>query len=375
MGPTGNVLVVDDDARNREIMGKLLGVHGHQAGFASNGVEALARVRDELPDVVMLDLDMPRLDGYGVIDALRSDPATETLPILVVTGHSARHVKIRALAVGADDFLVRPFDAYELLIRLRNLVREKRLRDEIARRTRAECLERMESAQRLESIGKLAGGIAHDFNNVLSVIGTYTELAARSIPDEHPACDDLAEVKAASRSAGALVRQLLHIARGSSEGDDGESDLIEVARRVSRMIDRAFGARITLQAQFGAAAARVPIDAGQLEQVLLNLAVNARDAMPDGGTLRFEVAPDGASDQATVELVVADTGCGMSSDVMERAFEPFYTTKRHAGGTGLGLSTCRGIVERAGGRMHCDSSPGVGTQISIVLPRSQEDGG
>jgi two-component system, cell cycle sensor histidine kinase and response regulator CckA len=221
--------------------------------------------------------------------------------------------------------------------------------------------EKLLQAQKLEAVGQLAAGVAHDFNNLLTVIVGNTELALT----RGGSVGELSEVLRAANRASDLVRQLLAFSRADST-QTSVVELNDAVRGVRRMLERLIEEHIRVQATLIEAETPVLADPGQLEQVLLNLAVNARDAMPDGGLLTISTR----SDRSTVTLEVSDTGHGMDDATRARVFDPFYTTKRPGEGTGLGLSTVYGIVTRAGGSIDVRSELGAGTTFTITFPRA-----
>ncbi|MCK9249030.1 MAG: ATP-binding protein [Solirubrobacteraceae bacterium] len=224
-------------------------------------------------------------------------------------------------------------------------------------------------ALRLESLGELAGGVAHDFNNLLGVIMSYASLVRDDLDDRPDLAADVDQIRVAAQRGATLTRQMLLFGRRELPGRES-LDLVEVVDTVRPLLQRAVGERITIHVA-GAAAGPVLADRGQLEQVLLNLAVNARDAMPSGGALTLTVtAAGGPDDQAT--LTVADTGAGMTPDVLDRAMEPFFTTKAKGQGTGLGLATVYGIVTHHGGRVSIASRPGDGATVTVTLPAASD---
>jgi two-component system cell cycle sensor histidine kinase/response regulator CckA len=233
---------------------------------------------------------------------------------------------------------------------------------------RAELEHRLAQAQRLESVGQLAGGVAHDFNNLLSVILTCVGFATRELPADHPVRDDVEEIGRAADRAAALTRQLLMFSRREVVKPE-VLDVGGLLRDLERLLNRTLSERIALRITVGPGLLPVLADRAQLEQVLVNLAVNARDAMPDGGTLSIAVAglPEG------VRITVVDDGMGMLEEVRDRAFEPFFTTKDPGQGTGLGLATVHGIVTDSGGTVDIDSAPGQGTSVTIFLPGCREE--
>ncbi|WP_229075977.1 PAS domain S-box protein [Actinoplanes sp. DH11] len=260
----------------------------------------------------------------------------------------------------------------------------RRLREE-ADRQRLEA--RMQQAQRLESLGQLAGGIAHDFNNLLAVILNYASFIVEDAAGTPPAAD-AEQIARAARRGSDLTHQLLAFARREVIRPR-PLDLNAVVTEVHQMLDRSLGEHIALTVRTTAGLPSVMADPGQLEQVLVNLAVNARDAMPGGGRLTIDTAPvwvdaehaaarAGLSAGSYVRLRVSDTGTGMPQEVIEKAFEPFFTTKPSGQGTGLGLATVYGIVTQAGGTVQIYSEAGIGTTFTILLPatdaQAQETG-
>ncbi|MDB4908512.1 MAG: Blue-light-activated protein [Gemmatimonadetes bacterium] len=255
------------------------------------------------------------------------------------------------------------------------------LTDEISERTRveaalAESEQQLRQSQKLEAIGTLAGGIAHDFNNLITVISGYGQLALMHAEKGSATEDDLKQVIEASHRAATLTHQLLAFSR-KQVLQPTVLDLAEVVDNVAPMLQRVLGEQVELRVHHGESLARVRADRGQLEQVLLNLVVNARDAMPDGGSLEVRVQNVGEAGSdwrsATgVQLVVRDSGSGIPADIRDRVFEPFFTTKEVGKGTGLGLSTVYGIVRQSGGTIEIESATGMGTSFIITLPPVDE---
>ena len=237
-----------------------------------------------------------------------------------------------------------------------------------AERDRDRLEAELHQAQRLESIGQLAGGVAHDFNNLLSVILNYAGFVKERASDPRVQ-DDAREIEQAAERAAALTRQLLTL--GSRDlTRPAILDLNEVVHGVANLLRRTAGETVTLELRLADDLWRVRADQGKLEQVLVNLTLNSRDAMPAGGVLRIETwNVEGRGGRGPrVRVVVRDTGSGMTAEVRERAFEPFYTTKQTGEGTGLGLATVYGIVKGAGGDVTIESEPDGGTQVTIELP-------
>jgi CheY-like chemotaxis protein len=237
-------------------------------------------------------------------------------------------------------------------------------------------------SQKMESIGRLAGGMAHDFNNILTAIGGYAGFLFRGLAEDDPRREDAKEILNAAERAAALTRQLLAFSRKQILAPQ-QIDINATLAGTVNMLRRLIGEDVKLEVKPAKRPCMVNVDPGQLSQVLMNLAVNARDAMPEGGTIVIEaglVKPDktffaarpGLKPGPLVRLSFSDTGCGISPENKKHLFEPFFTTKEKGKGTGLGLATVYGIVKQSGGDIEVESAPGHGTTFHIYLPQVAE---
>jgi two-component system, cell cycle sensor histidine kinase and response regulator CckA len=244
----------------------------------------------------------------------------------------------------------------------------------------------LKQAQRMEAVGRLAGGIAHDFNNLLTAISGYAELLLLRMPVGDSGRQDGEEILRAAERAAGLTRQLLAFSRRQVL-QPRPVDINAAVRGTERLLRRLIGEDVRIRLELAPDLPAAVVDPGQIDQVLVNLAVNARDAMPGGGVLRIatglrrltassdDLRRELPTPQGTfVELLVEDSGTGMPDEVRERIFEPFFTTKEAGRGTGLGLSTVYGIVEQSGGTILVDSAPGRGTRFSVLLPTAEQSG-
>ncbi len=376
------LLIVEDF----ELDAELLLLELRRQGFAPEARRV--QTREELEDalrhgdweLVVSDHNLPSftsIDALAVVKRLAPD-----LPFIVVSGSIGEEYAVEAMRAGASDFVVKA-----RLHRLAPAV-ERELREVAERREQrrvmtalAESEERLRQAQKLEAIGRLAGGIAHDFNNLLTAILGYADLAIDAVPAGDPLRADIEEIKLAGSKAVDLTRQLLAFSRRQVLHQH-VLDLGEVIDDVTRLLRRVIGEDIRLETNHAEAQWPVKADRTQLEQIVMNLAVNARDAMRHGGLLRIETAnvvvgPDPQLHQPTtpgeyVRLRVTDTGEGIPPEVMPRIFEPFFTTKESGRGTGLGLATVYGIVQQSGGFIFVTSEVHKGTSVLIYLPHTSD---
>ncbi len=343
-----------------------------------DGTEPLAPALDEGGwDLVLADAALPGLQS------LIADFAE--LPWILLADRQSEPAALAAMAAGARDYLLRD-DLARLapaILRDRAAAAERSARAaEAERAERFSALAENSQAQKMEVVGRLAGGIAHDFNNLLAVIIGYTELLQMQLPPGDPARRPADEIHRAADRAAALTHQLLAFSRKQMLAPK-LLDLNEVVTRMHRMLRRVIREDIELRLAVAPGPARVRADPSQLEQVIMNLAVNAQDAMPQGGTFSLETGclaldESGAACYADLlpgrylTLVVADTGVGMDLETRRHLFEPFFTTKEVGQGTGLGLATVYGIVKQSGGEIEVESEPDAGTTFRLLFPEAED---
>jgi len=323
------------------------------------------------PDLILSDFRFPGLGGLEVLRVARE--RVPGVPFLFISGTANEEEVVECLKAGADDFLAK--DRLETLA-----VRVSRaLKEAEDRRDRTRLEEEFRQAQKMEAVGRLAGGIAHDFNNLLTAILGFSENILQKLDAGSGLRQDAEEIKHAGERAAALTRQLLAFSRRQPL-QPKVLDLNAVVVGIERMLRRVIGEDVELRTVLEAEIGHVLADPGQVEQVLLNLAVNARDAMPGGGALTIETRnadldPEfakrhpGARAARYVTVSVSDTGTGMTKEVMAHLFEPFFTTKGPGKGTGLGLATVCGIARQSGGFVTVSSKPGRGSVFKVYLPR------
>ncbi len=368
----GGALLVEDNPGDRDLVSAYLEDLEHPLRLVpvASLAEALDALSRETFLVVLLDLGLP--DSIGLETFKKLSAAAPTVPVVVLTGIGDEQVGLEALRIGAQDYLVKgQVDAGVLHRSIRYAIERKRAGDE-----RARLEAHLRDAQKMEAIGNLAGGVAHDFNNLLTAILGWTDFALEAVGAREALRDDLLEIRKAGERAAALTRQLL--AFGRRQMLQARSlDLNQVIRELEKMLRRIVGEDLELKLELASGLGMTKADPGQLEQVLMNLVVNARDAMPVGGTLTIRTAEvsleedperDGGKPGPHVLVSVTDTGCGMDRQTQDRIFEPFFTTKEQGKGTGLGLATVYGIVKQSGGSIRVQSEPGRGSTFVVYLP-------
>ena len=375
-----NVLMVEDN----EDDARLLQLELSREGFlpdvtrVDTGHDLRAALAEGEYDVVISDHNMPGFSGdeaLAMVKRFKPD-----IPFIVVSGTRGEEHAVEAMRAGADDFIVKT-----RLHRLAPVVEREIEASQVRAREREtlaaleESKKQLAESQHLEGIGRLAGGVAHDFNNLIAAIMSYADLVQQSMPKDDKRRSDVEEIKRASRRAAELTRQLLTFSRQQIE-KKSSLHLNEVIHDSLGLVQALVGQQVNIQLQFTSELWSIRAERLQIEQVLMNFAANARDAMPEGGTLTFStdnvVVPP--SDRATrppepgeyVRLEAADTGMGIPVELHAKIFEPFFTTKEVGKGAGLGLATVYGIVRQSGGYIYVDSTVGRGTIFTIFIPRN-----
>jgi len=408
-------LIVDDLEENLVALEALLRRDGLSFLRARSGEEALELLLRYDIALALLDVQMPGMDGFELAEFMRGSERTRHVPIIFLTAGSAdTQRRFRGYEAGAVDFIQKPiegdilsgkanvfFDLYqqrrEILHqshaladaagRLEMQVRERtaelenaleRLKAETAERERAEAS--LRQSQKMEAVGQLTGGIAHDFNNMLTGIIGSLDLMRRRIAanrfDELGRFMDAATTSA--ERAASLTHRLLAFSRRQSL-DPQPLEMNALIHSMAQLVQHALSEQIELEVVLADNLPAALADANQLENAILNLALNARDAMPDGGRLVIETAladfgagpeaaPSGLAPDRYIVVSISDTGTGIPSDVIDKVFDPFFTTKPVGLGTGLGLSMVYGFVRQSGGSVQIESEPGLGTSVKLYLP-------
>ncbi len=370
------VLIADDDIASRNTVGALLSPAGYRLRFVSNGEEALASVEAETPDLVLLDVMMPGLDGYEVCRRLRACLRAEYIPIILITALDGRKDIVRGLEAGADDFLAKPVYGAELRARVSNLLKVRAYHQllaserDSARATVEELRQQVLRADRLATLGTFAAGVSHELNNIAQVLRSALEPPSRDLPAAVAEAEAMANREAlihVARHVTELARSILRIAR-PTESAHAEAELgqtLKEVRDMLRLTGRIRHAHVSLVLPPDPCLIRAnPVHA---QQVFLNLLSNAADAVVDTPEPTIEVGVRVRPD-SRVEAWVQDNGPGMPPEVLSRIFEPFFTTKAVGTGTGLGLPVVKQLVESWGGQLLVQSQLGSGTRMVLDIP-------
>jgi signal transduction histidine kinase len=409
-----DILLVDDQPAKLLSYEAILDQLGERLIKAGSAREALEQLLKGDVAVILIDVCMPELDGFQLATMIREHPRFQRTAIIFVSAIQVTDLDLlRGYQLGAVDYVPVPVipdllrakvkvfaELYRKTRQLERLNAELELRvaertaelatanaeleERVEQRTREreEALAQVHEMQKLESLGQLTGGVAHDFNNLLMAVLGNLELAKKHLPDDRRVLRLIdGAIQGAERGA-ALTKRMLAFARRQQL----RPEAVQIEALVDSMIEmlrRSIGPKIQIATDFEEGLAPIRVDPNQLELALLNLAVNARDAMPLGGELKIighrrRIGPDEVAGLKPGEYVcigVKDSGCGMDEATLRRATEPFFTTKGPGHGTGLGLSMVDGLVAQSGGVMRIDSRPAIGTTVELCLPVSITRGG
>jgi signal transduction histidine kinase len=406
MNPSARILVVEDNTVVLQSTVKALESIGYEVMMASSASESFRLAKEKHPNVMLVDVVLPDQSGVEVCRQIKADPDTAGIFVVLISGYqvtSEHH--IAGLQAGADAYIARPIQNSELVARVQAMIRlqqvqaelrtfqqelerrvlertaelasaNKRLRSEMDERKQLEA--RLLQSQKIQAVGQLAAGVAHDFNNILTVIRCNTSLLLGDEQLSFESSECARQISLAADLAASLTRQLLVFTR-QQVFRLRELDLNALIDDMGKMLSRTLGEHIVLRCDLAPALPAVNADPGMIEQVILNLAVNARDAMPKGGQLTIRTtAVEIDAARATrhrearpgsvVCLSVTDTGCGMDTAILQRIFEPFFTTKDVGKGTGLGLASVRSIAGQHQGWVEVESAVGCGSTFHLFLP-------
>ena len=366
------ILIAEDSPTDAELLVRKLRRSGFDCEWQRVDTED-DYLRKLNPDIqlILSDFSMPEFSALRALELLKQRPTLD-IPFIIVSGAIYEEIGVAAMREGATDYLLK-----DRLARLGESVR--RALEEVSERALRKRLEdQFLEAQKMEIVGQLACGIAHNFNNALSVVMSYSELVLNAACTDQPQRKQVQQIQFAAERAAGIARQLLVVSR-KQQVQPAVVRINEFVNGMEEMLHGVLDDKVELKFLYRSSSDMIRADSSQVWQVLLNLVINARDAMPDGGNLTVETADIRIDDQNIqmhpgttlgyyVVLGVIDSGIGMSEEVKARLFEPFFTTKPVGMGTGLGLATCRLALQQAGGHIEVFSQSGNGTTIKIYFP-------
>lgn len=381
-----SILLIDDESFSSDIISHSLKGYGpHQYRFIQEPEMAVDVAREIAATVVLVDMRMPGMDGFEVTRRLCADKDTKHVAVILLSAEDNPDMKAHAFDVGASDYLVKWPDSRELIARVRyhsNACVARRQLDAAfsslcqSQEDLAASQSALLQSQKMEAIGQLTGGVAHDFNNVLQIIGGNLQLLKLSNGVKDSGALRVDAALTGVRRGAELASHLLAFARRQPL-QAIPTNPAHLLREMDDMTRRMFGPSSYVITEIDHGLGNILVDPNQLHNVLLNLAINARDAMAGSGTLTIratnvepdEILPSDLPAGRWVMIEVSDNGKGMTPEVMARVFEPFFTTKPLGQGTGLGLSMAYGFVKQSGGEIVLSSTSGKGTSVKIYLPR------
>lgn len=374
MGTPLNLLLVEDCEEDAMILLRKLKLAGYDVcSERVDQADTLKAALSKKPwDLVISDFSMPSFDGLHALSLVKAEEIDA--PFILVSGAVGEETAVNAMKAGAHDYVMKG-NFGRLIPAIERELRESKMRKELK-----DAEEQLRITQKMDAIGRLAGGIAHDFNNLLTVITGYCEMLEKeNLPPQSK--EKVGVIAQTGRRAARLTAQLLNLSRKQITCAKPEN-LNDIISEAQGMFAPLIGAKVQVKFDPGQPLDLVKVDKSQFDQILMNLVVNARDAMPDGGDIVIETANVSINDvdramqldpaaESYVMLAVSDTGTGMDKETQKKIFEPLFTTKEVGKGTGLGLSVVYGIVKRCGGGIAVSSELGKGTTFRIYFPRAE----
>lgn len=380
------ILIIEDELTNVLLLEKILHHEGYQSiSSVTDPKQAVEVYKTFQPDLVLLDLNMPGMSGFEVMESLKPLETDSFLPVLVLTAKVDQETKLRAFKLGAKDFVSKPFDISEICSRIRNLLEVRLLHKRVQAQNlilEKKIMERSAElkashdqllhSEKLAAVGKLAASIAHEFNNPILGIRNILE----QVSEVQPLTQELKELVGLAIQESTRVMGLASKLRQFYQPTSGEMDWIDIHSLLDDMLVleklNLSQKKATVIKHYGSNLPQIQGVEDQIKQVVLNLLQNAEEALGQGeGEIQIDTRKDGKK----VMVQIKDNGCGIGEEELPRIFDPFYSTKTQVKGTGLGLSVSYGIVKQHGGSIECVSSPGEGSSFTLILPIQQNGSG
>lgn len=350
------VLVVDDNADNVRVLVSLLEKSGLDVAIAMNGEKALELVPNYNPDLILLDIMMPGIDGYMVCSKLKKDVRHKNIPVVFITALSQEAQVIKGFEVGGVDYITKPFNLRVVLCRVNTQLHFIKNEKELLQ------------TQKMAAIGRLANSMAHEILNPLNIISLKSQLLSKQLGDRKGPLKELLEtIKEQTQRVLNLINSLALLSKSpSKEQSVNVNDLLGQTIDPIKSDEKFKDIKVLMR--LGSGLPNLDIDPDELASVFHNLTINACEAMLQGGTLTIESGLVLDSQPETIRIDFSDTGAGISNEILEKQFEPFFTTKNDIYGAGMGLFVCRDIVEKYHGSIKVKSEVGRGATFSILLP-------
>ena len=379
--PTGHVLIVDDDEIMRDAAGGSLTAAGFKVSEAENGVRAMEALDDLRPDIILLDVMMPEMNGFDTTLAIRQKAGFAGVPILIMTALDDLDSINRAFEVGATDFITKPINWVILVERVRFMTRAVQIVKE-QRQLQKELVQ----AQKMEALGTLAGGVAHDLNNVLSAIISYPELLLCKLDADSPLRKPILTIQQAGQRAAEIVQDLLTLARRGVSVKK-VIDINDIVREYLNSPEHeklvSHHPQVSIETKLSPDLLNVTGSPLHIRKTIMNLVSNAAEAQPDGGQISIstrnhtfsppQLGVDPIREGEFIAIEISDKGCGISKADLNRIYEPFFTKKvMGRSGTGLGMAVVWGTVQDHQGHIDVTSQPDEGTTFCITLPATKE---
>lgn len=363
------ILVVEDDLAMRDGICEILEMAGYAVNVASNGKEALTLLESDPPELIVSDIMMPEMDGYHFYERVRENDEWLTVPFIFLTAKAEKADILHGKSMGVDDYLIKPFDADELLVAVKSkLTRMRHLRE-----TTLEQVELLSNqitrADRMATMGQLVAEFAHEIKNPLTAITAYAQFVQRRMVQREPeAAQDMERIVRQAKRISKMAEDVLAYSR-KEPLEVRQTDIHYLIDEVLAFLEfrlKKWG--IGVETRFDPNMPFLLVDPDLLEQVFLNIIINAAYAMEKGGTLTVITEWQGDNEPPTARFSFMDTGAGIPPDDLSRIFEPFFTTKPVGKGTGLGLYVCQNVMEKHGGHIEVESQVGEGSTFHIDLP-------
>lgn len=365
-----SLLMVDDESKNIQLLGNVLEKEGYRVEFAMSGEECLEWVNSKHFDLILLDIMMPGIDGFEVCERLKAAAYSREIPVIFLTAKTDPESVVRGFQLGGVDYITKPFNKDELLIRVETHLELNlnRMRFQQAYQELQETQAQLVSSAKLAAVGKLAGGVAHEINNPLMVMQMQAHFLKETIADgQVPEISEVETILSMIKKCTQITRHLLAFGRNIKFDKNSPTDINTVVENALLLREQQIQAdNIQLKKEFSDNLPKIFVAPIEIEQVMINLLDNSREALLEADNKEISIKTYQA-DQS-IFIKIQDSGAGIPDTIIDRIFEPFFTTQTVGEGKGLGLSVSYGIIKEHGGSIHAKSEEGCGAIFTIELP-------